>query len=84
MYIEMSFLVIAWSMCAAMSLMLGLMHLLLWSSDRRVTAYLLATVMGFAAAANAMLELNMLMTRSTETYSLLLRWENLAIFLAAD
>ena len=71
----------AWSMCASMSLMLGLMHLLFWSSDRRVTAYLLAAVMGFAAAASAMLELNMLMTRSTETYNLLLRWENLAIFL---
>jgi len=71
----------AWSMCTSMSLMLGLMHLLFWSSDRGVTAYLLAAVMGFAAAASAMLELNMLIARSTETYNVLLLWENLAIFL---
>ena len=61
--------------------MLGLTHLLFWSSDRRVSAYFLGAVMGFGAAANAMLELNMLTTRSLETYTLLMRWENLAIFL---
>lgn len=77
----MSFLVIAWSMCAAMSLMLGLMHLLFWMSNRKVSAYLLSAVMGFGAASSAMLELNMLMARSAETYNTLLRWENLAIFL---
>jgi signal transduction histidine kinase len=78
---EMSFLVIAWTMCASMSLMLGLMHLLFWLFDRGVTAYLLATVMGFGAAISAMLELNMLLARSPESYSILLRWENLAIYL---
>ncbi len=81
MQTEINFLVIGWSMCAAMSLMLGLMHILFWVSDRRITAYLLSAVMGFAAATSAILELNMLKTHSPETYSVLLRWENLAIFL---
>lgn len=81
MQTEMSFMVIAWSMCASMSLMLGLMHLLFWISDRKVTAYLLSAVMGLGAASSAMLELNMLMARSPEIYNTLLRWENLAIFL---
>jgi signal transduction histidine kinase len=64
-----------------MSLMLAVMHLLFWLFNRQMTVYLLSTVMGFAAATSAMLELNMLMTRSPETYNRLLLWENLAIFL---
>jgi signal transduction histidine kinase len=81
MQIELSFLVIAWSMCASMSFMLAVMHLLFWLFNRQMTVYLLSTVMGFAAATSAMLELSMLMTRSPETYNKLLLWENLAIFL---
>lgn len=77
----MSPLVIAWSMCAAACLMLGLMHLLFWFRDRRITAYLLSATMGFGAAVSAMLELAMLTTRSAHTYSELLRWENLAIYM---
>ena len=76
----MSPLVVAWSMCASVCLMLGLMHLLFWFRDRRVSAYLLSATMGFSAAASAMLELAMLTTESLDTYSELLRWENLAIF----
>ena len=77
----MSPLVIAWSMCAGMCLMLGSMHLLFWFKERRVTAYLLSATMGFSAAASAMLELALLTTRSAQTYSELLRWENLAIYM---
>ncbi len=77
----MSPLVIAWSMCTSVCLMLGLMHVLFWVRDRRVSAYLLSATMGFSAAVSAMLELAMLTTQSLDTYSELLRWENLAIFM---
>ena len=77
----MSPLVIAWSMCAAACLMLGLMHLLFWLSQRQVGAYLLAALMGLSAAVNAMLELAMLQTTSVELYNQLLRWENLVVFM---
>jgi len=68
-------------MCAAVCLMLGLMHLLFWFRAERVSAYLLSATMGFSGAASAMLELAMLTTESLDTYSNLLRWENLAIFM---
>lgn len=77
----MSPLVIAWSMCAAACLMLGLMHLLFWLSQRQVGAYLLAALMGLSAAVNGMLELSMLQTTSLELYNQLLRWENLVVFM---
>jgi len=78
---KMSPLVVAWSMCVSVCLMLGLMHLLFWFRDRRVNAYLLSATMGFSAAVSALLELAMLTTESLDTYSNLLRWENLAIFM---
>jgi len=77
----MSPLVVAWSMCASACLMLGLMHLLFWFRDRQASAYLLSALMGFSAAASALLELAMLTTESVLLYSELLRWENLAIFM---
>ena len=51
----MSPLVVAWSMCASACLMLGLMHLLFWFRDRKVSAYLLSALMGFSAAVIAIL-----------------------------
>ena len=77
----MSPLVIAWSMCAGMSLMLGFMHLLFWFKDRQVAAYLLSATMGFSAAASAILELALLTTSSAQTYGELLRWGNLAVYM---
>jgi signal transduction histidine kinase len=77
----MSPLVVAWSMCASACLMLGLMHLLFWFRDRKVSAYLLSALMGFSAAASALLELAMLTTESMQLYSALLLWGNLAIFM---
>ena len=77
----MSPLVVAWSMCASACLMLGLMHLLFWFRDRKVTAYLLSALMGFSAAASALLELAMLTTESVQLYSELMLWENLALFM---
>ena len=40
----MSILTIAWSMCAAASFMLGLLHLLLWFKDHKASAYLLSVL----------------------------------------
>lgn len=65
----MSPLVVAWSMCASACLMLGLMHLLFWFRDRKVSAYLLSALMGFSASASALLELAMLTTESAPLYS---------------
>lgn len=68
-------------MCAAACLLLGVMHLLFWFSRRLIYAHLLAALMSFSAAASAMLELAMLKSKSIESYSQLLCWENLAIYL---
>ncbi len=77
----MSILTAAWAACAAASLMLGLMHLLLWFQAERNRAFLLSSLMAFSAGFNAMIELNMLHARSPALYAELVRWENLAVFL---
>ena len=53
----MSTLTTTWSMCAAASFMLGLLHLLLWSKDRHAFVYLLSTLMALSAGTGAMVEL---------------------------
>ena len=77
----MSLLTSAWAACSASCLMLGLMHLLLWRRAERSRALLLSSVMAFAAGLSAMLELNMLHTRSAELYGELMLWMNLAVYL---
>ena len=47
----MSILTIAWSMSAAASFMLALLHLLLWFKDRKAYVYLLSVVMAVSAGA---------------------------------
>lgn len=68
-------------MCAAASFMLGLLHLLLWLTDRRVPVYLLSVLMAFSAGGNAMVELAMMHAQSIDAYRLLLQWGNLFVFL---
>ena len=77
----MSILTIAWSMCAAASFMLGLLHLLLLFKDRRSYVYLLSVLMTFSASASAMTELALMHARSIEAYRVLIRWENLFVFM---
>jgi signal transduction histidine kinase len=77
----MSLLTVAWSICASACMMLGLMHLLFWFRDRKSYAYLLSSVMAFSASVSAMLELGLLLTGSLDTYRVLMRWENVAIFM---
>ena len=77
----MSPLTIAWSMCAAACLMLALMHMLLWVRYSQNKVYLLSSLTAFAASVSALLELGLLSTQSLENYRVLIRWENLAIFM---
>ena len=76
----MSLLTVAWSMCFAACIMLGLMHLLLFFHQRRSTLYLLSSLMAFAAAADTMLVLALMNVQSIEAYSLLLIWDGAAVY----
>jgi len=75
----MSPITVAWSMCAAAAGMLGLMHLLIWLSERRGPVYLLSALMAFSAAASALIELALLQARSRNAYVSLIIWENLVL-----
>ena len=61
--------------------MLGLIHLLFWFRDRKSYVYLLSSLMAFSAGVSAVLELGLLLTESLDTYRILMRWENVAIFM---
>ena len=71
----MSWLTVAWSICAGLCFMLGLLHLLLWMKDRSNYSYLLSTVMAISAGSSAIIELALLHTTSTQSYSELLQLE---------
>ena len=62
-------------------MMLGLIHLLFWFRDRKSYVYLLSSLMAFSAGVSAVLELGLLLTESLDTYRVLMRWENVAIFM---
>ena len=76
----MSLLTIAWSMCAAACIMLGLTHLLLFFHQRRSALYLLSSLMAFAAAVETMIVLAMMNAQSIDAYKTLLIWDNAAIY----
>jgi two-component system sensor kinase FixL len=75
-----SILTIAWSMCAAASFMLALLHLLLWFNDRRAHVYLLSVLMAVSAGAGALTELALMHAGSIDTYRRLIQWENLFVY----
>jgi PAS domain S-box-containing protein len=81
--IEVSPLTIAWSMGAAASLMLAIMLAVLWLMERRNTVYVVATLMALGATFNAICELFMMFSTDIPTYALLLKLDNLAIFVMA-
>ena len=76
----MSILTIAWSMCAAVSAMLGIMHLLLWLKDHSKCSYLLSALMALGATGSAITELLLFNTTSVNTYQTLLQWEVLFVY----
>ena len=76
----MSWLTIAWSMCASAAALLGLMYFIMWLKERHSTVYLLSASMATCAAGNALIELQLLQAQSIEAYSSLLHWQNVFIF----
>jgi signal transduction histidine kinase len=76
----MNSMTIIWSMAAAVSLMLGLMHLVLGRLVGHGKRYIASALMAFAAAATAMIELALLHSVSATDYAAWVRWENLTIF----
>lgn len=77
---EISALTIAWSMGAAACLMLAIMHAVLWLMERRNTVYAVSTLMALGATLNAVCELLMMFSTDISTYALLLKLDNLGVF----
>ena len=75
----MNWLTVAWSMCAGICVMLGLLHFLLWIRSRGFK-FLLSALMAFSAAACALLELSMLHSSSIPFYQRLLQYQNLCVY----
>ncbi len=73
-------LTILWSMTSAASLMLGLMHVVLWLKGRETIVYLLSAAMAFSASAEAMIELAQMQSQSVSAYAALLQWQNLSVY----
>ena len=77
----MSWLTVAWSMCAGISVMLAAMHCLFWANNRREIAYLLSVVMTLSAGALAITELSLLHTQSIPAFQLLMQWSNVFVYM---
>ena len=77
--IHIDILTVAWSMCAAMCVMVALLHLLLWVKERPNTVYLLSSVMALAAAGNAFFELMLMHVVSIDRYMSLQQTHNAII-----
>ena len=74
-------LTILWSMASAASLMLGMMHVVLWLKGRETIVYLLSATMAFSASAEAMIELAQMQSQSVSAYAALLQWQNLSVYI---
>jgi transcriptional regulator with AAA-type ATPase domain len=77
----MSWLTIAWSMCAAISAMLGIIQLSMWLRNRNSLTYPLAMVMAFSASAMTISELALIYSQSIPHYANLLKIENLMVYI---
>ncbi|MFO1311072.1 MAG: PAS domain S-box protein [Burkholderiales bacterium] len=79
---HLSWVVVAWSMMAAASLTLALIHLVVWFRQRAAYGYLLFSTMAASAAAFAGFELVMMRTTTPDAYAQVLRWAQvpLAVF----
>jgi signal transduction histidine kinase len=78
----MSLLIILWSMLAGTALTLGIVHALVWLSDRKALANLAFAVVALALASMAPIELLMMHATGPGTYATLVRWFQVPIFLA--
>ena len=77
---RMSYLTIAWSMCAGACAALAFVHLLLWLRGLGQVEYLLASSMSLAAAVSSVLELALMNAPDAARYGRLLQWENLSVY----
>jgi signal transduction histidine kinase len=75
-----SYLTLAWALCAGACAVIALAQFLLWLQGRGNPENLLAAVMSLAAAAVAIVELALMKSTGIAPYGALLQWENLAVF----
>ncbi len=68
-------------MASAASLMLGLIHLVLWLKAPREIVYPLSAIMAFSASAEAMIELAQMKSQSIAAFAALLHWQNMAVYI---
>ena len=73
-------LTVAWSMVSSVGLLLGVIQFMVWLRDRERTAFLLAAIMASAAGSLALLELELITSRSVADYQKIVWWNNVAIF----
>jgi PAS domain S-box-containing protein len=73
----MSWITIIWSATSGACFMLALMHLLVWSLDRRSWASLCFAVVVFSVLALAIMEMVTMRTESPEVFGLTIRWTHL-------
>jgi PAS domain S-box-containing protein len=76
---EMNWVQIAWIMMSASSLTLGVIHLFVWSKQRRQFSHLLFFALAVSAAAFGAFELAMMPAQSPAGYAATLRWAHLLL-----
>ena len=75
----MNWVALTWPMLAAASLVLGLVHGLVWLSQRRLHVHLALAIAAFAVAALILLEMVALQTTAPRTLGELIRWMHLPV-----
>src|SRR5439155_24041522 len=72
--VDMNWIDTAWTMMAAASLTLGLVHLLVWFKQRSRYAHLAFFVLATSVAAFSAFELTMMRAQAPTDYAAVLRW----------
>ena len=70
----MSWITVVWSMAAGMSVLVAVVHLLIWLRDRVAMAHLWFAASAAAAAAIAILELALMRSETPAEFGFILRW----------
>lgn len=78
----MSYVTVLWSMAAAASLVLGVVHALVWAFDRRALPNLSFAIVAVSVACVAGLELAMMHAGSPMEWGSLVRWLHVPMFFA--
>jgi PAS domain S-box-containing protein len=76
----MSLITILWSMAAAAALTLGVVHALVWVSDRSARSNLMFSIVAVAFACMAPIELRLMHAHTPEEYGIWVRWIHVPIF----